>query len=126
MLALQTDVFSELDQVIAQRLAYSIDHTTGPLKDDKQLHQAADLLRKWNGKVEATAAAPAIVNVSRSAFWPMLLIPKLAPQAGTADCAQGADLSKIKSLSPGHGAQAWKPLVSSIPGASAAAFRNRC
>ena len=50
MLALQTDVFSELDQIIAQRLVYSIDHTTGPLKNDKTLHQAADLLRNWNGK----------------------------------------------------------------------------
>jgi penicillin G amidase len=98
MLALQNDVFSELDQVIAQRLAYSIDHSGGPLKDDKQLHQAADLLRKWNGNVDANAAAPAIVNVSRAAFWPMLLIPKLAPQFAT-QIVQGADLSKIKNLS---------------------------
>ncbi|MDP9051093.1 MAG: penicillin acylase family protein, partial [Acidobacteriota bacterium] len=99
MLALQTDVFSELDQVIAQRLAYSIDHSTGPLKDDKQLHQAADLLRKWNGNVDASAAAPAIVNVSRTAIWPMLLIPKLAPQLAD-QIVQGTDLSKIKSPSP--------------------------
>jgi penicillin G amidase len=104
MLALQNDVFSELDQVIAQRLAYSIDHAGGALKDDKQLHQAADILRKWNGNVDANAAAPAIVNVSRTAFWPMLLIPKLAPQLAP-QIVQGTDLSKIKSLSP-DGAQA--------------------
>jgi penicillin amidase len=97
MLALQNDVFSELDQVIAQRLAYSIDHASGSLKNDKTLHQAADLLRDWNGSVDANAAAPAIVNAARDAFWPMLLIPKLAPQFAS-QLAQGADLSQINSL----------------------------
>jgi penicillin amidase len=96
MLALQNDVFSELDQVIAQRLAYSIDHATGPLKNDPELRQAADLLRNWNGNVDANAAAPAIVTAARNAFWPMLLIPKLAPQFA-AQLAQGADLSKLKN-----------------------------
>jgi penicillin amidase len=99
MLALQNDVFSELDQVIAQRLAYAIDHTTGPLKNEKSLHQAADILRKWNGSVDATAAAPAIVNAFRDAFWPMLLIPKLDPQFAP-NLVQGSDLSKLKDLSP--------------------------
>jgi penicillin amidase len=109
MLALQNDVFSELDQVIAQRLAYSIDHAGGPLKDDKQLHQAADLLRKWNGNVDANAAAPAIVNAEREAFWPMLLIPKLAPQFAP-QIVQGIDLSTLKNLSPdaAQAANAWR------------------
>ena len=97
MLALQNDVNSELDQVIAQRLAYSIDHASGPLKNDKTLHQAADLLRDWNGNVDANAAAPAIVNAERNAFWAMLLIPKLVPQVAT-QVAQGVDLTKIKDL----------------------------
>jgi len=97
MLAIQTDVFSEVDQVIAQRLAYAIDHTTGPLKDDKKLHQAADLLRNWNGEVDANAAAPAIVDSARADFWAMLLIPKLAPQVATR-LANGADISNDKSL----------------------------
>jgi penicillin amidase len=99
MLALQNDIFSELDQVIAQRLAYSIDHASGPLKSDKTLRQAADVLRDWNGNVDANAAAPAIVNAAREAFWPMLLIPKLAPQFAV-QLAQGSDISKINSLSP--------------------------
>jgi penicillin amidase len=97
MLALQSDVYSELDQVISQRLAYSIDHATGPLKYDPTLRQAADLLRGWNGRVDGNAAAPAIVNAARSAFWPMLLIPKLAPQAAGL-LVQGADLPKVRSL----------------------------
>jgi penicillin G amidase len=99
MLALQTDVFSELDQVIAQRLAYSIDHANGSLKQDKALHDAADILRKWNGSVDADSAAAAIVNAEREAFWPMLLIPKLAPQFAS-QLAQNGDLSKIKDLPP--------------------------
>jgi penicillin amidase len=97
MLALQNDVFSDLDRVIAQRLAYSIDHASGSLKADKSLRQAADLLRKWDGNVDLSAAAPAIVNAAREAFWPMLLIPKLSPQYA-AQLAQGADLSKIKNI----------------------------
>ncbi|HEY6376723.1 MAG TPA: penicillin acylase family protein, partial [Edaphobacter sp.] len=74
MLALQTDVYSDLDHVIAQRLAYAIDHST---TKDKRLHQAADLLRNWNGNVDADAAAPAIVDAARDAFWPLILAPKL-------------------------------------------------
>ena len=97
-LALQNDVFSELDLIFAQRIAYAIDHATGPLKDDKTLRQAADLLRAWNGRVDADAAAPAIVNATREAFWPMVLIPKLAPSVAP-QLAQGVDLSKLQ-LSP--------------------------
>jgi penicillin amidase len=97
MLTLQNDVYSEVDRVIAQRLAYSIDHTSGPLKNDKRLHQAADLLRDWNGNVDANAAAPAIVNAARAALLPMMLIPKLAPQAAWL-LVQGADLSKTRGM----------------------------
>jgi penicillin amidase len=112
MLSLQNDVYSELDQVIGQRLAYAIDHANGPLKNDKALHQAADLLRNWNGSVDANAAAPAIVNSARNAFWPMILIPKLAPQVAN-QLATGADLSKIKGLSPnvGRTANLWGAYV---------------
>jgi penicillin amidase len=80
MLALQTDVYSDLDHVIAQRLAYAIDHASKPeLTHDKRLHQAADLLRDWNGNLDANAAAPAIVVATRAALWPLLLNPQLAP-----------------------------------------------
>jgi penicillin amidase len=80
MLALQTDVYSNLDHVIAQRLAYAIDHAgKSDLTSDKHLHQAADILRDWNGVVDANAAAPAIV-VARAALWPLLINPQVAPQ----------------------------------------------
>jgi penicillin G amidase len=81
MLALQTDVYSDVDHVIAQRLAYAIDHATTPaFTNDKRLHQAADLLRDWNGNVDADAAAPAIVDAARTALWPLLIDPQLKPE----------------------------------------------
>jgi penicillin amidase len=48
MLAVQTDVYSEVDQEIGQRLAYAIDHTDGV---DTRLRQAADLMRTWDGRL---------------------------------------------------------------------------
>jgi penicillin amidase len=80
MLKLQTDVYSDVDHVIAQRLAYAIDHA-GPhtTSNPTRLHQAADILRAWNGNVDANNPAPAIVDSTRAALWPMILIPKLGP-----------------------------------------------
>jgi penicillin amidase len=79
MLALETDVYSDLDHVIAQRLAYAIDHSK---TKDQRIRQAADILRKWNGKVDINASAPAIVDATRAAFWPLLLNPHLGPHPG--------------------------------------------
>jgi penicillin amidase len=76
MLSLQTDVYSDLDHVIAQRLAYAIDHSTSK---DRRLHQAADIMRKWNGSVDTDATAPSIVVAARSALWEMILDPLLHP-----------------------------------------------
>lgn len=74
MLAIQTDVYSDVDHVIAQRLAYAIDHAARPeLAHDKRLHQAADLLREWDGNLAMDAAAPAIVDTTRSALWAVLI-----------------------------------------------------
>jgi penicillin amidase len=100
MLTLQTDVYSDVDRVIAQRLAYAIDHATMPaLIRDKRLHQAADLLRDWNGNVDADASAPAIVDAARIALWPLLLDPQLKPDAQTGhpadNHADNADLLYI-------------------------------
>ncbi|HKR26412.1 MAG TPA: penicillin acylase family protein, partial [Acidobacteriaceae bacterium] len=64
----------EVDQEIAQRLAYGIDHA-GHV--DAQLRQAADLMRSWDGAVTVDSAPAAIVNAAKEVFWPMLLQPKL-------------------------------------------------
>jgi penicillin amidase len=77
LLSLQTDVYSDLDRNIAQRLAYSIDHSS---THDKRLHQAADLLRNWNGQVDADSPAPPIVNAAREALWQLLLEPRLGSE----------------------------------------------
>ena len=83
MLTLQTDVYSDLDHVVAQRLAYAIDHASRPdLVSDKHLHQAADLLRDWNGLVDDNAAAPAIVVSARVALWPLLINSQTSSQPG--------------------------------------------
>ena len=74
MLTLQTDIYSTLDQELARRYAYAIDHAP---EADKQLRQAADLLRSWNGVIGADSAAAAVVSAAHSAFWPTVLKPKL-------------------------------------------------
>lgn len=74
MLTLQTDVYSEVDQELAQRFAYAIDHA----KDTNQrLREAADLMRTWDGVVGVNSAPAAIVDAAKKAFWPMVLKPKL-------------------------------------------------
>lgn len=80
MLAIQNDTHSEFDLVVAQRLAYALDHaSTAAFAHDKtRLHQAADLLRAWDGDVSPNAAAPAIVAAARTELLPMLLVPQIA------------------------------------------------
>lgn len=74
MLTLQTDIYSDLDQEIAQRLAYGIDHSSHV---DARLRQAADLLRSWDGVMGVNSAPAAIVAAAKAAFYPMVLEPKL-------------------------------------------------
>ncbi|HEX4007552.1 MAG TPA: penicillin acylase family protein [Acidobacteriaceae bacterium] len=74
MLTLQTDTYSEVDQEIAQRLAYGIDHAS---RVDARLRQAADLLRSWDGSVGANSAPAAITAMAKARFWPMALEPKV-------------------------------------------------
>ena len=74
MLNLQGDIYSSLDQELARRYAYAIDHSA---KADNQLRQAADLLRSWDGVINANSAAAAVIAAARQAFWPMVLKPKL-------------------------------------------------
>jgi penicillin amidase len=77
MLALQNDVHSDLDQEMAQRFAYAIDHARAP---GNRLREAADLLRTWDGDVTVPSAAAAITDAARSALWPLLLRPRLGKE----------------------------------------------
>jgi penicillin amidase len=76
MLAIQTDTHSAFDLLLAQRLAYALDHSALTRKDPRLL-QAANILRSWDGNVSVNSAAAAIVASTRAELWPMLLIPQM-------------------------------------------------
>jgi penicillin amidase len=78
MLAVQTDVYSEVDQEMAHRFAYAIDHTPGI---DDRLRQAARLMRDWDGRLTTDSAAASLVTQTRRALWPLILEPKLGADA---------------------------------------------
>ena len=76
MLALQTDVYSELDRFFAERFVYAVDHAKVPSARAKA---AADLLRQWDGRMTAESAAPTIAVHARHELARLLLEPKLGP-----------------------------------------------
>jgi penicillin amidase len=78
MVAVQTDLYSAVDQELAHRFAYAIDRTE---TKDARLKQAADLLRSWDGRMTTDSAAASIILRTRQAFWPMVLEPKLGSLA---------------------------------------------
>jgi penicillin amidase len=87
MLSIQTDTHSDFDLFVANRLAYAIDHAspTELHSDSKRLHQAADLLRTWNGNLTPNSAAAAVVVATRTELWPMLLAAQLRAHGVTSD-----------------------------------------
>jgi penicillin amidase len=74
MLALETDVYSEVDQELAHRFAYAIDHAAST---DERLRKAADLIRSWDGRLSTDSAAASVVTRTRGALGLMLLQSKL-------------------------------------------------
>jgi len=77
MLAVQTDIYSEMDQEMAHRLASAIDHSA---KANDRLRRAADLMRSWDGRLTTDSAAASIEVNTRYALRPMLLEPKLGKE----------------------------------------------
>ncbi|WP_158786133.1 penicillin acylase family protein [Granulicella sp. L46] len=80
MLRIQMDVHSEFDLLVAQRLAYALDHSSLTHKDARLL-QAANILRGWNGDVSADSPAAAITSAAYHEIWSMLLAPQLRDYA---------------------------------------------
>jgi penicillin amidase len=78
MLAVQTDIYSEVDQELAHRFSYAIDHAAGT---DERLRNAADLMRSWDGRLTTDSAAASLVTQTRIALWPLILEPKLGKDA---------------------------------------------
>jgi len=74
MLTLQTDIHSEADLFAAERFVYAVDHATKPSARAKQ---AADIMRSWDGRMQASAAAPTIAENSIFELRRLLLEPKL-------------------------------------------------
>ncbi len=74
MLALQTDVHSEPDLFVAERLVYAVDHDS---KASARAKQAADLMRNWDGRMLGGSAAPTIAEVSARELRRLLLEPRL-------------------------------------------------
>jgi penicillin amidase len=74
MLTLQTDIYSPVDQELAQRFAYAIDHTADA---GRRTRDAADFLRFWDGVVGTNSTAAAIVSAAKAAFWRLVLEPRL-------------------------------------------------
>lgn len=80
MLALETDIYSELDRYVADRIVYAVDHAQ---KASPMAHQAADILREWNGQMDENAVAPTIASRTRDELQRMLLEAKLGPASNT-------------------------------------------
>ena len=80
MLALQTDIHSEADLFAAERFVYAVDHASKP---SPRVKQAAELMRGWDGRMQAASAAPTIAETSIRELRRLLLEPKLgnAPAA---------------------------------------------
>jgi penicillin G amidase len=74
MLALQTDIHSESDLFLAERLVYAVDHAQKP---SSRARQAADLMRSWDGRMLKESAAPTIARKASAEIMRLLLEPKL-------------------------------------------------
>ena len=84
MLALQTDVQSEAGLFAAERFVYAVDHAAKP---SARVKQAAELMRSWDGRMQASSAAPTIAENSIRELRRLLLEPKLG--SAPADTAVG-------------------------------------
>jgi penicillin amidase len=78
MLALQIDVYSALDRFLAQRFVYAVDHAAKP---SDRARSAADILRKWDGRLTIDSSGAAIARTGRMKLEQMLLESKLGKDA---------------------------------------------
>ena len=93
MLALQTDIQSEAILFAAERLVYAVDHAAKPSARAKQ---AADLMRGWDGRMQATSAAPTIAENAIGELRRLLLEPKLG--AAAPESRKDADSELYKEI----------------------------
>jgi penicillin amidase len=94
MLALQTDTHSEAELFAAERFVYAVDHAAKPSARSKQ---AADLMRSWDGRMQASSAAPTIAENSILELRRLLLESKLG--SSPADDAKADGVLSWKTYS---------------------------
>jgi len=70
MLALQTDIYSDLDRIFAEKFVYAVDHA---LKPSARTKAAAEVLRQWDGRMSADSPAPTIAVRGREELSRLLL-----------------------------------------------------
>jgi penicillin amidase len=76
MLSLEMDIYSDLDHFVADKAAYAVDHASNP---SQRARKTAEILRDWNGQMNANSAAPTIASQTRMQLMRLLLEPKLGP-----------------------------------------------
>jgi penicillin G amidase len=96
MLALQTDVHSDPDLFLAERLVYGVDHDA---QASARAKQAADLMRNWDGRMLANSAAPTIAEVASRELRRLLLEPRLGKVPPDVANANGAKEKEEGALS---------------------------
>jgi penicillin amidase len=78
MLSIEIDTHSEFNLLLAQRVAYALDHASSSVThNDPRLHQAADLLRDWKGGMTVDSPAAAIAYTTHQQLWLALLLPQI-------------------------------------------------
>ncbi|MBZ5568346.1 MAG: penicillin acylase family protein [Acidobacteriia bacterium] len=86
MIALQTDIYSDLDRFFAQRFAAAVDHTPSA---SPRARQAAGLMRNWDGRLTIDSVAPSIAVAARRQLQRLLLEPLLGPADENSRVATG-------------------------------------
>ena len=74
MLAIQTDVTSEFERFFSDRFVYAVDHAKNV---SPRVHEAAEIMRGWDGRMEKDSAAASVASWSRRNLIKLLLTPKL-------------------------------------------------
>ncbi len=96
MLGIETDVYSDVNRALAQRLAYAVDHAGAKAVggDASRLHTAANILRDWDGSMHTNSSGAAIVSTVRQALWPALLVPQVELHDGV-DAPEALRLTEL-------------------------------
>jgi penicillin amidase len=72
MLALQTDIYSDFDKFCAEQFVAAVDHSQTA---SKRAHEAAEIMRSWDGRLTTDSAAATITLKSERKLRELLLGP---------------------------------------------------